>query len=350
MRPKVALLLAALAWSPAAVGQSNTALAETLYQEGKRLMKEKNHASACPKLAESQKLDPAAGTALNLAACYDEWGKYATAWAHYNDALALARREGQDYRVKYAEEQLKAVEKKLTKVQVNVAEVPPGLEVTLDGRVLPAAAFGTPLPVDPGVHVIEATAPGKKTARIEVTADAPKTTVTAEIPALASEDGSGPAAAAASGSPGATAGDPDSPPPAGDPAEDSGSKGGNNTARISGLVVAGLGLVGIGVGTAFYLEARKLNARADVLCRLGPESNSCINDEERSDHRYLVGEAEKNLTLAHVGFGVGAGLVVVGTAIAIIAPGSGGEPEEAAFDVLPAVSPGFAGGSVSGRF
>ena len=57
------LLLALLGWPTSLLAQSsNAALAESLYQEGKRLMGEKKYAEACPKFAESQKLDPATGT------------------------------------------------------------------------------------------------------------------------------------------------------------------------------------------------------------------------------------------------------------------------------------------------
>ncbi len=72
----VASASAALGWSvPAAAQPSNTALAESLFREGKRLSSEKKFAEACPKFAESYRLDPGLGTLLNLATCHESEGQ-----------------------------------------------------------------------------------------------------------------------------------------------------------------------------------------------------------------------------------------------------------------------------------
>ncbi|MEZ4293500.1 MAG: hypothetical protein R3B70_00875 [Polyangiaceae bacterium] len=59
-------------------------------------MGEKKYAEACPKFAESQKLDPSPGTQLNLARCYESLGKTASAFTEYKEAAVLAGQLGQD--------------------------------------------------------------------------------------------------------------------------------------------------------------------------------------------------------------------------------------------------------------
>lgn len=83
--------IAACAWSaPVQAQTSNAALAESLFREGKRLSGERKFADACPKFAESYKLDPGLGTLLNLAICHESEGKPATAWAEFSETSSRA--------------------------------------------------------------------------------------------------------------------------------------------------------------------------------------------------------------------------------------------------------------------
>ena len=61
--------------------QSNKATAEALFTEGRALATSGKCAEAIPKFQASQKLDPGVGTLLNLAECYEQVGKTASAWA-----------------------------------------------------------------------------------------------------------------------------------------------------------------------------------------------------------------------------------------------------------------------------
>lgn len=158
-------LVVALVWAVTLHAQtSDTALAETLYQQGKSLMDQKKYDEACPKFAESHRLEPATGTLLNLASCNEARGKLATAWAQYNDAVIAARRDNREDRVQFARERIAAIEPKLAHVTISVpAEVEvEGLEVRFDGQVLGKAAWGVPAPTDAGKHTIEVSAPTKK--------------------------------------------------------------------------------------------------------------------------------------------------------------------------------------------
>jgi hypothetical protein len=166
--------------------ETEVALAEALYRQARDLMAAGNYDEACPKFAESYRLDRATGTVLNLAACYERQGKLASAWLAYSDGLVSARRDGRADRVKFAADHLAELEPKLSRVTLIVpADADePGLEVALDGAPIGRAARGVPTPVDPGRHVVEAKAVGKVpfSQTIEITALAQQASVT--IPKL----------------------------------------------------------------------------------------------------------------------------------------------------------------------
>lgn len=158
-------LVIALAWPGIAGAQkADAALAETLYQQGRALMDQKKYDEACPKFAESHRLEPATGTLLNLASCNEARGKLASAWSQFNDAVIAARRDQREDRVQFARERIAAIEPKLARITITVpteVEVE-GLEVRMDGVLMGKAAWGVPSPTDKGKHKLEVAAPGKK--------------------------------------------------------------------------------------------------------------------------------------------------------------------------------------------
>jgi hypothetical protein len=117
-------------------------------------------AEACDKLEESQRLDPAGGTLLNLAKCHELEGKLALAWADYVGAAELAKRAGRNDRVKLAKERAEALRPQLAELKVLVIESVPDLVLLVDGVELREGSYGVSLPVDPRVIVVDAAAPG----------------------------------------------------------------------------------------------------------------------------------------------------------------------------------------------
>src|SRR5260221_8323214 len=92
----LALLSAAiLRAAPAGAQDASTkATAEALFADGRRLMSIGEYATACPKLAASQRLDPGIGTSLNLADCYEKSGRFARPWAEVRGAVSAAHAAG----------------------------------------------------------------------------------------------------------------------------------------------------------------------------------------------------------------------------------------------------------------
>jgi hypothetical protein len=147
-----------------AQSETKAAVAEGLYRQARDLMAAGNYGEACPKFAESQRLDPATGTLLNLAACHEKQGKLATAWIEYSDALFAARRDGREDRVDFARQRADELEPKLSRLTLllDAGADHAGLEIELDGAALGRAVVGAPMPIDPGQHTLRASAPGKK--------------------------------------------------------------------------------------------------------------------------------------------------------------------------------------------
>jgi hypothetical protein len=145
--------------------------AEQLFMQGRASMKAHRYEEACAKFAESDSLDPASGTLLNLAACREAQGRTATAWTHYRDGLARSRTEANAEGERLALERIQVLEPLLCRLTiVGPNDAPAGLVMTLDAVRLPPEAWGTAVPVDPGTHVVEASAPERKAfaARVSV--------------------------------------------------------------------------------------------------------------------------------------------------------------------------------------
>ncbi|WP_080682321.1 serine/threonine-protein kinase [Sorangium cellulosum] len=142
--------------------RADTAAAQALFDAARQLMAQGKHAEACPKLEESQRLDPGIGTQFNLAACYEQVGRTASAWSTFLDVAGAAKAAGQPEREKVARQRATALEPKLIRLTITApADAPADLQVKRDGALVGRAQWGTPVPVDPGKHTVEASAAGR---------------------------------------------------------------------------------------------------------------------------------------------------------------------------------------------
>jgi hypothetical protein len=171
-----------------AQGGAASALAETLFDEGRGLLAEGRVEQACAKFEESQRLEAAGGTLLNLALCREAEGKTATAWVLLRDARAQASRDGRRDREAIAEEHLAALAPRLMRLRfvLKPDAVAQRVAVALDGVSIPEIALGTAVPVDPGAHVVSVRGAGYMTTELRVEARTPGETHDVPIPSLVS--------------------------------------------------------------------------------------------------------------------------------------------------------------------
>lgn len=304
-------LALALSTAPAhASAPSGSPIAETLFRDGKALMRKGEYAKACPKLAESQRLEPASGTMLALALCHQKDGKLASAWAAYVDAEALARKDGRTKRAKAAKKRAAQLEPKLARLEITVSDAIgglPDLQIRLDGTLLAQAVWGTPMPVDAGEHVVVATAADKEPWEGTVTISKPAERQQIEVGPLIDRPPE----------------PPDEPAPDPDPlgtGSDSGEQDDSTALVISGGIVGGLGLVALGLGTFFGIQA---------LDQIGEAQDRCT--PERCTDQEAIDLNDSGALSADLSTGmiIGGGVATV-TGVILLVAGTLGDDEPAA--------------------
>jgi hypothetical protein len=238
---------------------ADLARAQTLFNDGNKLLETGNYAEACPKLADSQRLVRGVGVTLYLGECYEKLGKTASAWAQFRLAESIASTKG-DKRASVARDRAVRLEAQLPYIQITVAAPStPGLEVTLDGSLITRSEWGSSEPIDPGQHVVKATAPQKQPWQSTITVSPQKQTVPVNVGRLLDVGEAAHAEVAKAPSPVAPQAqspavvplaNPPSPPPGSDTAIPPG-----RTQRYLALGAMGLGVAGLGLGTVFGLLA-----------------------------------------------------------------------------------------------
>jgi len=296
----VVVAIACLSSVPA-VAQSTdkAATAESLFQEGKLRMAAHDFAAACPKLAESQRLDPSTGTLTALALCHEGEGKSASAWAEFMEVVVLARKDGRADREKLARTHAAALEKTLSRLSIVVPAAVgtlDGFVIRRDGEEVGQATWGSALPVDPGVHAIEASARGKLAWKTTVMVGPMGQKETVTVAPL--EDAPPPPTPRA-------AAVPEGPSPGKAPAGEAAAGGGP---RVLAFVLGGVGIAALGVGSYFGVEAITKSQGAKSVC--SPQSctsPSAVSENNTAKTYALVSD-----------FTVGAGVAALGVGVVLL--------------------------------
>jgi tetratricopeptide (TPR) repeat protein len=339
---KIAVTIATIAALAGVASADKKERADALFKDGKKLMADKRYADACAAFEESNKLDPGIGAQLNIAKCYEEWGKLGRAFTTYQAAEKAARAAG-DKRADDIKGLITELDSQVPRLTVKLPkDAPKGFQVTMDRR--PITVLGEAFVVDPGPKTLEWwVGDGPKKQKIiaverggesEVTLDVPKGTVIK--PDKGDGDGDG------GGGGGDGGGDKQ-------PAKTKAAVPGR-TQRIGGIALGGAGVLAIGVSSIMTLSARgKYNDALDMYC--GGATNMC--DPQGLD---ITHDARSTANTATVIFLVGVAAVGGGVALYLLAPkatsASSNEDseEEAMRYVVPSVSPEGAGLVYGGRF
>jgi hypothetical protein len=288
---------------------TETAAARTLAVDGLKLAQAGKCEEAIPKLERAEKLHHSAIVLSRLGECQVSEGKLVEGTemlrkvlreplpANPSPALSKAYERAQTV--------LDSAKPKIAGLTVAIA-VPPGAELrlTVDGAVVANTLVDSELPADPGDHVVEASAPGYLKASARVTlGSADKKTVTLKLEA----DPNAPATAVNAGpeaNPGpvqqatpvaaATAAAPPSAAPHKSPN------------RAPAFISWGVGLAGVGVGTAFGVMAMKDKHALEGQC----PNNSCPPSSGGD-----VDSAKQKGNISTIAFAVGGAGLVLGTVL-----------------------------------
>lgn len=314
----VGLSLAILAFGASARAKGGAAAeaADKLFREAKALMSDSRFSEACPKLEESQRLDPATGTLLALAICHESEGRIATAYRELKQVLPATASEKRRDREALVQARLKDLAPRLPKIVVvidsNVAATP-GLTVRIDGERLEPTLYGTDVTVDPGAHTVEATSavgdPFRSTTTV-VERAVRRVVVppfVAKAPVVA-----------------------DTPPPRREAPAFS--------QRTLGLVLASAGVIGVGVGAVFGVQAIQKSDDAKAIC----DPAACTDPRALS----VNDDAKSAATLSTIAIGLGSAAIVGGAVVWLTAKPSKSAPVTAA----PIVGPGQMGVSARATF
>ena len=230
------------------------AQAEDLFQRAKAAMARKEYKEACPMLAESYRLAGGGGTLQNLAICYEEQGKVAFAYNRFNELRALSQKANRPERVKLADEHIAKLKDRISRLRVRVAPANKvtGMKVAVDGDDYGEASWELGIVVNTGTHVVQVSAPGKKTIELKKKVDDEGSLETVEVPTLA--DAPVTAAPKVAPSNGATL-------------EELDRLASQRALRTTGFVIGGIGLATAGAGGVFGILAITTNNAAKGVCQ-----------------------------------------------------------------------------------
>lgn len=293
--------------------------ADALFSQGQRFLKNKEYAVACAAFEQSQKLDPAIGTQLNIALCYEQWGHVAVAYHAFLEAARLAE-PASDERGPKALLRAQELKPKLATLTLTIsdqglpADKPdPAAVIVLDGKGLNKRKMHKML-LDPGAHQLEVRAPGREPVtkkfslvmgqreEFELDIPAPLQGIKAAPPS-------------------------------------------RSTRRLAvGWTLTGLGVVGAGAAGYLAVVARR-DYRAEFKSNCSSSTNECNEAGYLATH-----DARRRANIASIVAGGGLAFAVTGVVVLLTGRSSRNAATGSAWYVVPEVGPDGGGMTLAGSF
>jgi hypothetical protein len=300
-------LVIALAAPAAAEDANDSQRAERLFVEASALMDDHQYAEACPKLAASQRFDPAIGTQFNLALCYERIGRLGSAWRNYADVERLSHAAGKTSREEAARQKLAELRPRTPHLVVTAAD--PDVTASVDGERVDRDSW-TFYAVDAGAHTVEATAPAKKPWRVEVSvaASGAGAAVPVAVPPLETAAGETRIVTVHT----------------------------SNPKRTVGFVLGAVGIVGLGTAALTGVFILNKKETADRKC-----TPTCVDQDSRD----AVASLKTLLPINMVAWGIGVVGIAAGSFLILTSPS-----KPATASIAPSFDSHGGGASLLGRF
>jgi len=157
--PVLACALVALpaAAEPTAADLQN---ARDLFAKAERDEKAGDWSAALQKLHTAMGIKTTPGLLFHVALCEENLGSLTAALVDYQAAEQLARSTHNADVLDAVAEPLASLRTRVPSLKLEVEDAP-GAEILMDGKSVPSSQLGAPFAVDPGVHRIDARAPGR---------------------------------------------------------------------------------------------------------------------------------------------------------------------------------------------
>lgn len=289
-------LLSILSIFSSTPAHAQSAAAEALFTDGERLLKEGKVAEACDAFQGSNRIEPRAGTMINLGLCREQNKQLASAWVAFKDALTRVK----DPKKKaLATARVAALEPKLSYLTISVPDESrvDGLVITRNGKPVDLALWNRAVPVDGGTYKIGGSAPGHEewSTTVDVPVELGKVSVDVprfkEIVKLVQPPPT------------------DKPLAVTKPVETERAPGMFTPKRKLALGIAGAGVVSIGVAIALGIQAKGYQDDAYALC---PDpATPCARADEANA---LMDKGRTRATITNVAYGIG-GAALIGATV-----------------------------------